>query len=135
MYPSSFTSSALKRTQCRCWHATAMFIILQSNYASYLLDAPVHVNIELFAVVETDTVVGGVRVGWGRGRRGRGRQRHQRHAHVPRARAARVSDAVRSRVLRQGHQPVRAFARHELRLYIILPAGVRLHGHSLILSC
>lgn len=101
---------------------------------SYLLDAPVDVNVELLAVVEADAVVGGVRVGGRRWRRRR-RQRHQRHPHVPRARAARVPDAVRPRVLRQGHQPVRALARHELRLHVILPAGVRLHGHSLILSC
>lgn len=108
-----------------------MFALVEN----YLLDTPVHVNVELLAVVEADAVVGGVGVGGGRRRRWRGWQRHQRHPHVPRARAARVPYAVRPRVLRQGHQPIRALACHKLSLHVILPAGVRLHGHSLILSC
>lgn len=98
--------------------------------ASYLLNSSVDVNIELLAVVEADAVVGGGAVGL----RGRAGQRQQRHAHVRRARARRVAHSVRPRVLRQSHQPVRAFACHELGLHVILPAGVRLHGHCIILS-
>lgn len=89
-------------------------------------------------MVEADSVISELAIGARRraasARRSAPGQGHQRNADVGGTRAP-VAHSVGTRIFRQRHQPIRPFPGHELGLDVVLPAGVRLHGHVTILSC
>lgn len=92
---------------------------------AHLLDTTVDVDVELLAEIEAHSVTEALRtrgVCWVR-------QRDEGHPDGRAALAVGVTDSVRSRVLRQGHQLVGALPRDELCFQVLLPSTVQLHSH------
>lgn len=95
------------------------------EYRTYLLHSAVDVDVELLAEIEAHSIAKTLRA-----RRVRWVwQRDERHSDGRAALAVGIADPVRSRVLRQSHQFIRALPRDELCFQILLPSSVQLHSH------